>query len=821
MNSVLRSVRFLIAAHLVCACAADAGAKQPAWAGQGRCRIVVEVPPVQNLGRAEDEMVAKMDLDLYVLIPEAPTNHRIDLHSLQVIRQDSEAAPFARHIQQRCPEGRPFRFYDSELLDEFPTWRRYASLEALGNRPVMKPKERLQFGHRVFNTVAEHVHGKLVWAHTQTGNNASTYGIYFDVVPVSSAITSPPAGWIGDGSNRIVKDSPALGPPGNGSASVVDWNADGLPDLLYGVSSGYVVVAENTGSHKNPEFDRRRLIFDASDAPIDVGYDACPLSVDWNGDGIRDLLIGAEKGCILFFANQGTDAEPAFEFTAFVEADGAMLLTPNWPIAEQPHGKAGDVFPADYLAIPCVCDWDGDGDSDLLAGGFVTGWVFLFENVGSLDNGTPELRSRGPLTVDSEPLDTGWAAAPVTVDLDHDGDLDLICGAKSVTATGGDTSDATGNLQYFENVGDRTRPVLKKRPFPASGPPQTGSTLMAPVCDWNGDSLPDLLLVTRASMQVFAVPNIGSRKIPQFDMSGPAIPATWTSQSLPPGTFMDWNHDGLPDLMNRFSVFLNDGTGLPHAFSSRVNITAGQQPIRHPPPHGDENSYVTLHDMDGDGDHDCIYGAHSGYIWYHENRGSDGSPAMDVTGYRLPLAEGGFVRVGEAPADRKPGFNFTDLQGARPKPAPADFDQDGRVDLVIGDTYGRVRCFRNAGRNENGRHHFAAPVLIHQSKSRLSIHAADWTGDDLSDIFVITGSRVDLFPNQAVPGRCDFGEPELLPLPRSIGGFYGVSPGDINGDGDTDIVYHTSARITCYVERSFLRHGYREATVVDVANRGK
>ncbi|MDG1895444.1 MAG: VCBS repeat-containing protein, partial [Fuerstiella sp.] len=253
----------------------------------------------------------------------------------------------------------------------------------------------------------------------------------------------------------------------------------------------------------------------------------------------------------------------------------------------------------------------------------------------------------------------------------------------------------------------------------------------------------------------------------------------------------------------------------------RMNITAGQQPIRHPPPHGDENSYVMLHDMDGDGDHDCIYGAHSGYIWFHENRGSDSSPVMDTEGYRLPLIDGGFVKVGEAPAGRKPGFNFTDLQGARPKPAPADFDRDGRVDLVIGDTYGRVRYFRNEGCDENDRHRFGSPVMIHQARSRLSVHAADWTGNEFPDVFVITGSRVDLLPNRAVPGHSEFGEPEALNLPKSIGGFYGVSPGDINGDGDTDMVYHTSARITCYVERSFLEYGYRSATVVEVANRQK
>ena len=103
--------------------------------------------------------------------------------------------------------------------------------------------------------------------------------------------------------------------------------------------------------------------------------------------------------------------------------------------------------------------------------------------------------------------------------------------------------------------------------------------------------------------------------------------------------------------------------------------------------------------------------------------------------------------------------------------------------------------------------------MIFQSKSRLSVHAADWTGDEVADVFVITGSQVTLLRNRAIPGRCEFDVPTPLKLPRTIGGFYGVSPGDLNGDGDTDLVYHSSARITCYVERSFLTHGYRAATV--------
>lgn len=781
------------------------------WAGKGRYRVVVEAPPTQIGDRRTDELVASYEIDLRKLFPSADDGVCIDLHSLQVVRQDAGAEPYPQHAQQRSSGDRPFRFYDHELLDDFPTWRRYASLEALAGRPVMQPKETLPFGHRVFNALGAHVQGTLVWPHTQDVAKASTYGIYFDLIPTSQPIASPPAGWIGDGSNRIVAQNLTPGPPGNASANVIDWNSDGLPDLLYGMSSGYIVVAENTGTRTSPAFDRRRILFDSSDKPIDVGYDACPLSVDWNGDGVRDLLVGAEKGCILYFQNEGTDPEPAFTYRDFLRVDGELLLTPNWPIAELPNSKPGEVFPADYLAIPCACDWDGDGDMDLLAGGFVTGRIFFFENIGREADGTPRLKARGPLAVDGEPLDTGWAAAPTAIDLDQDGDLDLVCGAKPVSSQGGDASDPTANLYYFENAGDRSHPELKRRDFPSTGPPPTGTNVMAPICDWNGDGLSDLLLVGRSSMQAFAVANVGTAEKPRFDMQSRPIPAAWTNEPIPPGTFVDWNRDGWPDLINRFQVILNDGGGLPHSFSRRINLLAGQEPIRHPAPHGDENSYVTLYDLDGDGDHDCLYGAHSGHIWFHENRGSDETPQMDIAGYQLPLAGGGVIQVGERPADAKAGFNFTVLQGARPKPAPADFDGDGRVDLVIGDTYGRVRFYRNEGTNEQGQPQFAAPELIHEARSRLSVQSADWNGDGAADLFVVTGQRVVVLYNKAERGRTEFQDPQPLKLPAGIGGFFAVAPVDLNGDGDIDLVCRSSARMSCFVERSFLEHGYRPA----------
>jgi hypothetical protein len=92
-------------------------------------------------------------------------------------------------------------------------------------------------------------------------------------------------------------------------------------------------------------------------------------------------------------------------------------------------------------------DWDGDGD--LLAGGYITGCVFLYENALSPRGSPPQLTARGPLLVDGAPLNVGhWCAAPCAADMDDDGDLDLLSGHTPMR-----TQETKAHIRYFENVG--------------------------------------------------------------------------------------------------------------------------------------------------------------------------------------------------------------------------------------------------------------------------------------------------------------------------------------------------------------------------------
>jgi hypothetical protein len=61
---------------------------------------------------------------------------------------------------------------------------------------------------------------------------------------------------------------------------------------------------------------------------VDVGH-AAPFVGDFDGDGVRDLLVGEfSQGRMRIFRNVGTDTEPQFEDHVFFEAGGELGRVP-------------------------------------------------------------------------------------------------------------------------------------------------------------------------------------------------------------------------------------------------------------------------------------------------------------------------------------------------------------------------------------------------------------------------------------------------------------------------------------------------------------
>ncbi len=81
-----------------------------------------------------------------------------------------------------------------------------------------------------------------------------------------------------------------------------------------------LIVSADSPSFHEP------FIVQADGVDIDVGYIADPFMVDWDGDGLSDLLVGQfYPGKVNFYKNIGTSQDPEFTFSHFLQADGSDI----------------------------------------------------------------------------------------------------------------------------------------------------------------------------------------------------------------------------------------------------------------------------------------------------------------------------------------------------------------------------------------------------------------------------------------------------------------------------------------------------------------
>jgi hypothetical protein len=88
------------------------------------------------------------------------------------------------------------------------------------------------------------------------------------------------------------------GSSGRRKICLVDWDCDGDLDLL--VNSINVSLLENTGTRDGLVILRDRGALAGLKL---AGHTTSPTVVDWNGNGVPDLLVGAEDG-LLYYARR-------------------------------------------------------------------------------------------------------------------------------------------------------------------------------------------------------------------------------------------------------------------------------------------------------------------------------------------------------------------------------------------------------------------------------------------------------------------------------------------------------------------------------------
>ncbi|MFO1078113.1 MAG: VCBS repeat-containing protein [Planctomycetota bacterium] len=137
---------------------------------------------------------------------------------------------------------------------------------------------------------------------------------------------------------------------------LVDMDADGDLDLVVGARSAPVQIVTNIGTRTAPVWSSARTELTTKDGEKIAGSNA--HHADWDGDGVRDLIVGSEGGEVRWFRNCGADDAPRYEKGAVLVAAMGGGYEPEGTVPKHP-GMRVKVH---------VTDWNGDGRADLLVG---------------------------------------------------------------------------------------------------------------------------------------------------------------------------------------------------------------------------------------------------------------------------------------------------------------------------------------------------------------------------------------------------------------------------------------------------------------------
>jgi hypothetical protein len=229
-----------------------------------------------------------------------------------------------------------------------------------------------------------------------------------------------------------------------GTNLLIDMDGDKVFDLLTGdLGQPNITYLHNCGRPDYAFMDTAIYDFPSYDQPIDLFQNVSLTYFDYDGDSLRDLMVGTydaneeyteNKNPTMWYKNIGSDDAPVFSYQRKGVITSQM----------EDQGR---------YTKPCFMDVNADGLQDLIVG---NGGVFdrsdssfsfslmLYENVGTADRAAFKLVDDDFLGTSNNPF---RFPSPTAGDVDKDGDIDLIIGKEN------------GEIAYYENQAGQGQPA--------------------------------------------------------------------------------------------------------------------------------------------------------------------------------------------------------------------------------------------------------------------------------------------------------------------------------------------------------------------------
>lgn len=211
------------------------------------------------------------------------------------------------------------------------------------------------------------------------------------------------------------------------SPTTLDWNGDGVLDILAGNSEGFVLFFENIGSNDAPRFlPATRVQAGGRQIQVQAGYAGSlqglqearwgylsPNFIDWNGDTLPDMITGDITGNYMVYLNRGTKKEPRLDPAHPIYCDGIDL-----------HGM--------WRCRPALAVIEGRPAMMIVDG---EDHFHLYRHIDDYnveDGGKLLLNDGKPIASSGGPGGMSGRCKPDFFDWDQDGALDLVIGTNRV-----------------------------------------------------------------------------------------------------------------------------------------------------------------------------------------------------------------------------------------------------------------------------------------------------------------------------------------------------------------------------------------------------